>query len=81
MKLDLQPVQAQELLADVVEIVKAKAESDRIRIVENYHALRSSHGCGIMKAASSTCDQCLPGHAGRRDTDDRRETSVTAGSC
>jgi signal transduction histidine kinase len=39
LKLDLQPVESQELLADVVEIVRAKAESDRIRIIENYYAL------------------------------------------
>jgi signal transduction histidine kinase len=39
LKLDLQPVRAQDLLADVVEIVKAKAASDRIRIIENYYAL------------------------------------------
>jgi signal transduction histidine kinase len=39
LKLDLQPVETQELLADVVEIVKAKAESDRIQILENYYAL------------------------------------------
>jgi len=39
LKLDLQPVETQALLADVVEIVKAKAESDRIRILENYYAL------------------------------------------
>lgn len=39
LKLDLQPCQTRELLADVIEIVKAKAESDRIRIVETYEAL------------------------------------------
>jgi signal transduction histidine kinase len=39
LKLDLQPVQTQELLADVVEIVKAKAESDHIQIMERYDAL------------------------------------------
>ncbi len=39
LKLDLQVCRTGELLADVVEIVKAKAESDRIRIVENYYAL------------------------------------------
>jgi signal transduction histidine kinase len=39
LKLDLQPVETQEWLADVVEIVKAKAESDRIQIVERYDAL------------------------------------------
>ena len=39
LKLDLQPVQTQELLADVVEIVKAKAESDHIQIIERYDAL------------------------------------------
>jgi len=39
LKLDLRPVETQELLADVVEIVKAKAESDRIAILENYYAL------------------------------------------
>ena len=39
LKLDLQPVQTQELLADVVEIVKAKAESDHIQIMERYEIL------------------------------------------
>jgi nitrogen fixation/metabolism regulation signal transduction histidine kinase len=39
LKMDLQPVETQELLADVVEIVKAKAESDHIQIIERYGAL------------------------------------------
>ncbi|HNS54368.1 MAG TPA: ATP-binding protein, partial [Syntrophales bacterium] len=39
LKLDRQPCGTRELLADVVEIVRAKAESDRIRIVEAYDAL------------------------------------------
>jgi len=39
LKLDLQPVESKELLADVVEIVRAKAESDHIQILENYYAL------------------------------------------
>jgi signal transduction histidine kinase len=39
LKMDLQPVETQELLADVVEIVKAKAESDRIQIIERYSSL------------------------------------------
>jgi signal transduction histidine kinase len=39
LKLDLKPVEMRELLTDVVEIVKAKAESDRIQIVERYDAL------------------------------------------
>ncbi|NPV03394.1 MAG: HAMP domain-containing protein [Syntrophaceae bacterium] len=39
LKLDLQTCPMGELLADVVEIVKAKAESDRIQIVEKYYAL------------------------------------------
>jgi signal transduction histidine kinase len=39
LKLDLQPCGTRELLADVVEIVRAKAASDRIRIVEDYRAL------------------------------------------
>jgi signal transduction histidine kinase len=39
LKLDFQPVETQEWLADVVEIVKAKAESDRIQIIERYDAL------------------------------------------
>ncbi|HNU85271.1 MAG: ATP-binding protein [Pseudomonadota bacterium] len=39
LKLDRQPCRTQELLADVVEIVKAKAASDRIRIDERYDAV------------------------------------------
>jgi len=39
LKLDRQPCSTRELLADVVEIVKAKAASDRIRIDERYDAL------------------------------------------
>ncbi len=39
LKLDRQPCSTRELLADVVEIVRAKAASDRIRIVEAYEAL------------------------------------------
>jgi signal transduction histidine kinase len=39
LKLDLQPVHTQALLADVVEIVRAKAESDHIQIHERYDIL------------------------------------------
>ncbi len=73
LKLDLQPVQTQELLADVVEIVKAKAESDHIQIIERYEALpQTPDGCGTHeKLPLQRGQQRLPGHAGRRIADDR----------
>ena len=39
LKLDIQPVSTEEFLSDMLQIVKAKAESDRIAIVERYRAL------------------------------------------
>ncbi len=66
LKLDIQPVDTGEFLNDMVQIVKAKAESDRIAIVERYRALpRIPMDAELMKSCLfnlvTNAFQAMPG--------------------
>lgn len=78
LKLDVQLIKTEDLLADAIEIVKAKADSDGIGIVERYHFLpRLSIDKELMKNCLfnlvNNAFQAMPGGGTLTLTTDERD--------